>query len=304
MVWHNLAMDMPLIVHHMAALDGWPHPPNTLEAIEACLRAEADVVEVDITALADGDYLLVHDPKLEPETNGAGEVGATASIAARELFVKDGGRVTTYRVPQLADVVSLYRRYPNSTRLQLDFKNALPFPTDEPLERLAGLIEPLGDRVIVSSGADWQLRRLRKIAPLLRLGFDMMWYLDWSAHPDRRDPAEPPFKLGAYGYLDDHVIAGQHIWPASTYLHSRCESLLGLVPGVEIFYVRHGFIARALDDGFNLADLLHAHGIKLDAWTLDVGKPDADANAPRLRDAGVDLITTNTPRAMRASLRG
>ncbi|HVO43028.1 MAG TPA: hypothetical protein VMT34_10410 [Aggregatilineales bacterium] len=40
----------------------------------------------------------------------------------------------------------------------------IPFPSDEPLHRLVDLIAPLGRRVQVSTGADWQLRKLRTMA--------------------------------------------------------------------------------------------------------------------------------------------
>jgi len=297
-------MPKPLIAHHMGALDGWPHPANTLEAIEASLRENADIIEIDATALADTDYLLVHDPFLESETSGAGAVSAKSAAAARDLKVKWDGAITHYAVPQLSDVVSLFQRMPAASQLQIDFKNAIPFATDEPLERLARIVAPLGERVIVSSGADWQLRRLRKFAPALRLGFDIMWVLDWSAHPERRDPRELPKTVGAYGYLDDHPVAAHKIWPTAVYLENRVESMLGLVPGAQVFYVRWSFIQRCLDDGFNLAAFLHSHGIQIDAWTMDVGKPGVDAAALRLRDAGVDLFKTNTPRAMRKLLMG
>ena len=56
----NLIRD-PLIVHHMAALDGSPYPQNSLEAIQACLETGAAFIEIDVTALASDDYLLVHD---------------------------------------------------------------------------------------------------------------------------------------------------------------------------------------------------------------------------------------------------
>jgi glycerophosphoryl diester phosphodiesterase len=295
-------MPTPQIVHHMGAQDGWPHPANTLEAIESSLNAGADVIETDITALADSDYLLVHDAELHRETDGEGQTGACSSAAARGLHVRWGGAVTAYAVPQLSDVVALFQRFPRKTRLQLDFKNAIPFASDEPLERLARLVAPLGERVLVSSGADWQLRRLRRFAPALRLGFDIMWVIDWSAKPEARDPRELPKTVGAYGYLDDHPIAGRKIWSPAVYLENRCEAMLGLVPGVEIWYVRHTFIKRCLDDGFNLAAFLSARGIQLDAWTMDVGRPEVDANAPLLRDAGVGLFTTNTPAAMRKLL--
>ena len=294
---------LPILVHHMAALDGWPHPPNTLEMIEASLNAGAVIIEIDITALANDDYLLVHDPLLERETDGQGEVGACSAQAARALHFRVNGAVTAYRVPLLSDVVALLMRHPHPAQLQLDFKNAMPFANDEPLRRLINLITPLGQRAIVSSGADWQLRQLRRLAPSLRLGFDIMWVIDWSANPSKRHPEELPHTLGAYGYLDDHVLAQRKIWATVDYLHDRCSALLGLVPNAEVFYVRHTFIAKCLDDGFDLADFLHAHDIKLDAWTLDVGNPIAEKNALRLRDAKVDFITTNTPLAMATLLQ-
>ncbi len=78
--------------------------------------------------------------------------------------------------------------------------------------------------------------------------------------------------------------------------------MAGLVPGVSIFYISHPFLTQSLNDGFNWADPLHEQGIKLDAWTLDVTNPAAVENAPRLLAAGVDLFTTNTPRALAALL--
>lgn len=295
-------MKTPTIVHHMAATDGWQYPPNSLEAIEACLDTGAAVIELDITALANDDYLLVHDPVLERETDGHGEVGACSSADARKLHIKIKEHVLSYHVPQLSEVVALLQRHSHKANLQLDFKNAVPFASDEPLTRLAQLVAPLGKRVIVSSGADWQLRRLHTLAPDLRLGFDIMWYLDWSADPANRHAQEPPFKIGAYGYLDDSLYAQRKIWNAARYLEDRCESLMGLLPYAEIWYVRHTFIARCLDDEFDLSAFLHARNVKLDAWTLDIGNPVAETNARRLRDIGTDLITTNTPRKMRERL--
>src|SRR5882724_7800534 len=94
----------PIIVHHMAALDGEPFPPNSLEAINACLDAKAAFIEIDATALADEDYLLVHDPVLESETTGSGPIGSCSSAQARTLCYKWGER--QYSVPLLSDVVN------------------------------------------------------------------------------------------------------------------------------------------------------------------------------------------------------
>src|SRR5258707_14180987 len=88
----------PVIVHHMAALDGQPFPPNSLEAIKACLDAKASFIEIDVTALADEDYLLVHDPILESETTGNGPVGTFTAEGAGTFGFNSGDGGFSVRV--------------------------------------------------------------------------------------------------------------------------------------------------------------------------------------------------------------
>ncbi len=294
-----LTMQGPKIVHHMAALDHQPAPPNSIEAVQACLECSAaSFIEVDVTALADTDYLLVHDPDLSSETNGRGRVVECSAESARSLMIVHEGVQTAYHPALLSDVVKLFLKTGGAARLQLDFKDVFPSPEDEPLHRLVRLIEPLGERVIVSSAADWQLRKLRKIAPWLMLGFDIMGYIAWQPAGEARDPRDLPKNLGAYGYYDDHVLASAVYMPTAEYLQDRCESLVGLVPDVSAFYLEYHLIAQSLKDGFNWAEALHAYAIKLDAWTMDITDPAAVRSARQLLAAGVDLFTTNTPRAL------
>src|SRR5581483_8041051 len=231
-----LNISSPAIVHHMAALDHPVAPPNSLQAIQACLDDGAAFIEIGVTALAEQDYLLVHDDMLESETDGKGAVGACTPEQVRTLFIKHNESVTPYHVALLSDVVKLFQQNTGSSRLQLDFKNVIPLTSDEPLHRLVQLIEPLGERVLVSSGADWQLRKLRKMAPWLMLGFDIMFYLDWEPMGNARDPRAFPKRRGAYGYCDDHLLATERHWSVAHYLRDRCESLRGLVPDVSAFY--------------------------------------------------------------------
>ena len=296
-----MALASATIVHHMAALDGQPFPPNSLEAIQACLRAGAAWIEVDINALARDDYLLVHESRLEEETSSSGPVAACSPEQARRLSIRQAGKLTPYRVPLLSQVVACLHDQPGNTRLQLDFKNTRPFASPEPLERLARLVEPLGERVLISSGADWQLRLLRKLAPDLALGFDIQAYLRWLPEESRHEE-EPPQRLGAYGYFDDHILARERSWSLPAYLSDRCESLANLVPGVRVLYLNYPLISQSLQDGFNWAESLHQRGILLDAWTMDVTQPAALQAAPALRAAGVDLFTSNTPLALAALL--
>jgi glycerophosphoryl diester phosphodiesterase len=268
-------------------------PPNSLEAVEVCLDRGASWIEVDATALADSDYLLVHDPDLQSETTGVGPVAECSAEQAAKLFIKPGGVTTTSHVPRLSQVVETMARRGGPTRLQVDFKNVIPFSSDEPLRRLTRILEPLGERVLVSTTADWQLRRLRSIAPWLELGFDIHFYLSWRAEPSSE--VSPPQTRGAYGYYDDHPIARHRFWPTADYLTDRCAVLIGLVPAATTLYFNHRFLIQSLEDGFNWASDLHRAGIKVDAWTLDADDPVAVTNARRLLAAGVDQFTTNTP---------
>lgn len=292
----------------MAALDGDApgavRLPNSLDAIRACLAAGAAFVEIDVTALADGDYLLVHDSLLERETTGHGPVRACSLAEATELRFAVRGAPTDVPVPRLSQVVALFREYPGSARLQVDYKDVVPFAGDEPLARLAALLQPLGERAIVSSQADWQLRRLRGLAPWLDLGLDPHRHIDYR-RPGRDEPAgaqrtNPPYRMGSYGYWDDHPLAQSLAqgsgWSAAEYLADRCAALLTLVPGASTFYLNHHLIMQSLADGFRWADALHSAGVRLDSWTVDAGNADAEAHLPRLLETGVDYFTTNTPR--------
>ena len=288
------------VVHHMAALDG-ANPPNSLEAVRACLEAGATTIEIDAAALAGDDFLVVHDLDLASETTGRGLALECSVAQARDLRIKArDGTVPGCRVPLLSEVIALLLDYPG-TRLQVDLKDERPYENEEPIIRLAQLALPAEGRVIVSSMADWQLRRLRKFAPWLEVGFDPGFYLAWWP-PAYVDPSLPPHRMGAYGYLDDQPLADERVWPTERYLAERADVLLRMVPGITTFYVYHGLLAKSLDDGFNWAAACRDAGVTLDAWTMDIGRPGMEERVRRLDEAGVELFTTNTPRELAALL--
>lgn len=294
-------LTLPIVVHHMAALDTQHYPPNSLEAIRACLGAGAPFIEIDVTALASMDYLLVHDSLLQNETTGEGEVGAALPEQAKELYLRHHGEPSSYPPALLSEVVALFLQFGGPSRLQIDFKNIYPMPSEEPLRRLITLIEPLAGRVQVSTAADWHLRAMHRLAPWLDLGFDIGFYLDYRTKP--ADPRKPPFREGAYNYHDDHLLALQKLMQVDQYLAERCEILYRMVPEVSTWYVNHLLITRCLQDGFNMASWLHDKGIKLGAWTLDVDNPSVHAQIASLKALGVDQFTTNTPIALAQILK-
>lgn len=290
-----------LLVHH-AANRGHSHPPCSLAALRACLQARAEAVEVDVQALADGDYALLHNALLEDETTGRGPVSLATAAQLRDVCLLKRGRSTGEPVATLSQVVALLAGWAYPRELQLDLKVHPTAPlSEEKLRALVRFVAPLAGRVLVSSTADWSLRRLRSLAPELALGFDPLLYLD-RRPPDH--PPAPPYRRGAYGYRDDHPLAATR-WPAAAaYLEERAEALWAQAPFARVWYIRSAVLAGALDDGFDWIGFLHRRGVQVDAWTLDRARAHDVDLARRLVDAGVDRITTNNAPALAAALDG
>ncbi len=82
-----------LLIHHSASRQH-AYPPNSPEAIRACLEAGARAIEVDISLLADGRFALLHGPLLERETTGSGPVGSHTGEQLRTQHYIWRGRVT------------------------------------------------------------------------------------------------------------------------------------------------------------------------------------------------------------------
>ena len=279
-----------LLIHH-AANRGHNHPPNSLRSLRACLEAGARVVEVDITPLSGGDFALLHDGQLENSTDGTGQAFASTADQVCHLQYTRHGVTTGNPVGLLSQAVSLVRDYPHLQELQLDLKPHSPL-TDGVLNDLLCAIEPAKDQIRVTSIADWALRRLHALDVDLDLGFDPLLYLDVEIGK-ARDETIPPFRVGAYGYRDDHPLATRLWGSPADYLAARAEALAAQVPGVATWYISAPLLARALDDGFDWIAHLHAQGTQVAAWTLDADQPEQLALAHRLIAAGINRITTN-----------
>jgi glycerophosphoryl diester phosphodiesterase len=180
--------------------------------------------------------------------------------------------------------------------LELDLKDSKPWPWPR-VEELARLLQPIKDRITFGGGADWNLRRLRAVDPSMPMGFTITENLDWV--PEQQRPDTLPGVRGAYGYLDAHPLARQRFGSTADYLRDRLGAILRLVPGARDIHIRLLAVERMLEDGLtDLPDLLHAQGMLLDVWTLNAGTPMWRERLARALDAGVDVITTATPREL------
>lgn len=211
-------------------------PPNSLAALESCLRAPVARVAVDLHCV-----------------NGLGFV---AGLGPLPPTAHD-------RPPRLRDIVALVVAVPGPTIVELRLVGTAPLTwvqTDE----LARLVSPAAKRIVVTGRADWNLRRLRAVAPDLQVGFAPGLYL--GRDPDRVAP--------------------------------RLVDAIRLVPGAREVHLRLETFEAMLDEGVIDAALIHQLGMRLSVGTLDTDTARWRDRLSRAVDAGADMISTETPRAL------
>jgi glycerophosphoryl diester phosphodiesterase len=275
------------------------YPENSLPAIEECYREAVARAEIDLHMLRDGDFLVLHDPEVDATTSGTGAVSGITRREAQALRIRLKGRISTERPPLFSEVVGLIREQAYPTLLELDLPDPQPLPWLR-AEELARMVESVKDRVIFN-GPDWNLRRLLRVDHTLPMSYDPGIYLDWVPEGDEEEQ-EMLLPRGAYGYFDAHPLARERLTPVADYLVDRLGGIARLVPGAREAHVRLGAFERMLDDGVaEAAGIIHAHGMLLDVWTLNAGTPHWHERLIRALAAGVDVITTDTPRALAAA---
>ena len=251
------------------------------------------MVESDLIPLADGSFALLHEQDLAVETDGTGKAPHMRRDQLKDLRYRLNGRITDERVGFLEGAVELLVAYPETQRLQLDLKPFTPF-SGPLLSHFLTLIEPVKSRVQVTSFSDWTVRTLHAADPGLSLGFDPLLYLD-LVEDEPRPEGVPPFRLGAYGLLDDHPLSAFAWGSLGDYFAARASALLAqAVPGCD-WFIRAEVLKMALVAGFDWIDFLHHQGSAVDGWTIDVARPDQVELARYLAAHGVDALTTDSP---------
>ena len=287
------------LIHHSAHC-GHQSPPGSLSALQQCLAAGAAVIEIDVIPLADGSFALLHDENLANGTNGEGSTPQMKRSQVEDLYYTTHGEVTDEKVGFLAEAINLLKEYPNTRLLQLDLKPFTPL-TQGVLRDFCALIDPVIERIQVTSVADWAVRSLSKFSPELALGFDPLLYLDLVDDESRPDGI-PPFRVGAYNLRDDHPLSAFQWGPLGDYFAARAAALLIQVPKGCEWFIRAELLKLALDAGFDWIDFLHQTGSTVDGWTIDIDKPEHIELAQSLVEQGIDKLTTDTPAQLSAYL--
>lgn len=223
---------------------------NSLASFLLAIEMGADILECDVRMTRDRALVLAHD----------GIVGRGRAVARIAWETEADLRA---RVPDLlsfADLLGVVQA--RGVLLNVDLK------VPEAEVALVGILtaHDLLHRTIVTSRASYQLRRLRALAPALRLG------LSKGSSPPR----------GPQGAPEWAALVGQR-----PLLPRMLPDILHRARA-DAAYLHYRLITPPL------VAALHRAGFGLSAWTVD--RPD---DAERLIGWGVDGITTNRPDRIR-----
>jgi len=237
------------------------------------MRAGASV-EVDLVVHADGGMAVLHNLSLERETTGSGLVAETPAAVLRELNLRDNdGRPIADRVMLLNDLAALIARdgaHPDAL-LQLDYKQDATVLTPDVVRNFAEALGPVAGHFIVSSGDAESVRLLTGAVPGIHVGYDPCHDGAIERLMETRDYAE--FVAGAVA-----------------------ES-----PHSELDYLAWELVLEADKDGFDIIGAFHAHGRRIDAYTIRRIDAQTLPVIERLLALRVDQITTDHPEGMAAA---
>jgi glycerophosphoryl diester phosphodiesterase len=265
---------------------------NSPLAIAECASERLVRTEIDVRALRDGEFVVLHDDRFDRVTDATGLVREATAIDATRPRFEDGTHPLLFSEAIELIAANEYPRW-----IELDLKDLAPY-TMRQAEALVRAVQPLKERGHFSTPADWNLRRLLMVDPTLLVSLNPHCYIDTELDDDVRLP------VGAYGYRDAHPLARQRVSTTAEYLRDRFGGIYRLVPGLIEAHLRVGMLERILDDGVaDVAEIFHSLGMKLDVWTLDAGARDWRERLRRIVAAGVDIVTTNTARELGAAWR-
>ncbi len=146
-------------------------PENTLAAFRLAAQQGADGIELDVTLSADGEVVVIHNDTVDATTDGSGAVSALPLAALKELDAGAwfGPDFAGERIPTLVEV---FEALGGRVLINVELKG-LSYKADGLEAKVAALIDRhnLAQRVIISAFNPLRLRRMRRVAPGLPLGF-------------------------------------------------------------------------------------------------------------------------------------
>jgi glycerophosphoryl diester phosphodiesterase len=129
----NILLDVaarPVVAHRGGSLAA---PENTIEAMELAVSRGADALELDVRLSADGEVVVIHDPRVDRTTDGRGEVARMTLAQLRELDA--GARESTpaswipslrrpCRIPMFDEILTRFTEIPLIIELKVALASA------------------------------------------------------------------------------------------------------------------------------------------------------------------------------------
>lgn len=211
------------------------YPENTLAAFEAAIAAGADMIELDLTLCADGEFVVIHDDTLDRTTDGTGLVCEQTSAQLKAL---DAGKGFSARgdtgIPTLDELLT---RIAPRIALNIEIKPFFALDQSEAFQLALGrLIERLHNshllsRVLLSSFNFFVLRWLRGQDPRLRLAFlytRSMTELDpvWACQQVQAEACNPQHLEADKDLIKQLHAAGLKVYPYTVNDPARMRQLL------------------------------------------------------------------------------
>ncbi len=288
------------IVSHSARTE-LSSTPNTLGGIRECGEKGIHYIELDISPLSYGDFLLFHDETLDVKTNRRGLVFSLGQSEKGNLWYLNKHREKINRVAHLSELIPLINEYSTIKEFQLDLKTHVSAPlTEEILQNLLRIIIPVKHRVRISSCADWAVRKLHNLDSEVKLGFDPQFFIDFGKEESN---SFPPYRKTRFSYQDDHPIALYNWEDPKEYLSMRAESLWLLGAGADVWYLRFAFLKKCIADGFNWIEFLHHKGAQVCTWTLNIKDEGDKQITDEILTLNPDRISTDTPNRWHSLLK-
>lgn len=189
----DAACSGPQVAGHRGAPEVWTE--NTVYAVGAALRRDADWVEIDVQSTADGKHMLMHDATVDRTTSGHGRLDELTAHQIRSFRTSDG-----LRIPYETTVLRKIAEYDG--RLMMEIKGP---ETSSQIREEVGRVKQYGmlDRTVVTSFKPWILDRVHDAYPraaTVRLANS----LDWMADPVAYARAH---------HLSGFSVQGRHLTP-------------------------------------------------------------------------------------------
>lgn len=233
-------------------------------------------VEVDLVVHKDHGFAVLHDHRsIARETTGTGPAAAHSADELRALHLRgnDGAPIAD-RVMLLEDLCALLAETPPhpDALLQLDYKQDETVLDARTVENFARATGPFARNMIVSSGSAAAVKLLTDAVPGMLEGFDPSEALDERSVGDVD-------RLGRF--VEDSIAAA---------------------PGADFIYLYWQIVTRAAEAGFDIVAAFHAHGKRIDAWTINTVDDSSVAAVEKLLALKVDQVTTDDPEGLAAAL--